>query len=101
MTSSSHDHLEMAISELNTASLRTKVLNFRGFDSSRILVLRAGIPRSIGEFPGNYESTNLSRDNLSREIGRSSHDHLETVIFEPNRDSSPILILQTQVTTSR
>ena len=26
---------------------------------------------SVGELPGNVESTNLSRDNLSREIGRS------------------------------
>ena len=53
-----------------SANLRTKILDFRGFDSSRILVLRGGILMSIGEIPSNCESTNLSRDNLSREIGR-------------------------------
>ena len=33
------------------ANLRTKILEFRGFDSSLILSLRAGIPRPIGIFP--------------------------------------------------
>ena len=52
-------------------NLPTKILDFRGFDSSIILDLRGGILMSIGEFPGNLESMNLSRDNLSREIGRT------------------------------
>ena len=34
-----------------TAHLRTKILDFRGFDSSRILILWGGILRSIGNFP--------------------------------------------------
>ena len=34
-----------------TANLRTKILDFRGFDSSRILSLMGGIPRPIGDFP--------------------------------------------------
>ena len=34
-----------------TASLLTKILAFRGFDSSRILILRDGIPKPIGDFP--------------------------------------------------
>ena len=34
------------------ANLRTKILDFGGFDSSRILIVREGIPRSIGNFPG-------------------------------------------------
>ena len=34
-----------------TANLRAKILDFRGFDSSRILVLRGGILMSIGNFP--------------------------------------------------
>ena len=55
-----------------TADLRTKILDFRGSDSSIILILRGGILRPVGKFPGNYESSNLSRDNLSREIGRST-----------------------------
>ena len=36
---------------LRTASLRTKILDFRGFDSSITLILRRGILRSIGNFP--------------------------------------------------
>ena len=32
------------------ANLRTKILDFRGFDSSRILSLRGGILMSIGGF---------------------------------------------------
>ena len=34
-----------------TANLRTKILGFRRFDSSRILVLRGGIPRPTGNLP--------------------------------------------------
>ena len=52
-----------------TANLCTKILDFRGFDSSIILILRGGILMSR-EFPGMFESTNLRRGNLSREIGR-------------------------------
>ena len=35
----------------DTANLRTTILDFRGFDSSRISILRGGIPMSIGHFP--------------------------------------------------
>ena len=35
----------------NTANLRTKILDFRGFDSSRILSLRGGILMSMGSSP--------------------------------------------------
>ena len=34
-----------------TANLRTKILDFRGFGSIRILILRGGILMSIGDFP--------------------------------------------------
>ena len=33
-----------------TANLRTNIMDFRGFDSSIILIIRGGIPRSIGNF---------------------------------------------------
>ena len=33
---------------LDTANLRTKIIDFRRFDSSIILILRGGIPRPIG-----------------------------------------------------
>ena len=35
---------------MSTANLRTKILDFRGFVSSRILTLRSGTLRSIGDF---------------------------------------------------
>ena len=38
-----------------TADLRTKILDLRGFYSSKILIIMGGIPRPM-EFPGNYES---------------------------------------------
>ena len=53
-----------------TADLRTKILDFRGFYSSRIVILR-GNSHVHMELPGKLESTNLSRDNLSREIWRN------------------------------
>ena len=31
-----------------TANLRTQILDFRGFDSTGVLILRGGIPVSIG-----------------------------------------------------
>ena len=42
-------HLEATGS--TTANLRTKILNFRGFDSSRILISRGGIVSPIGNSP--------------------------------------------------
>ena len=35
----------------SAANLRTRILDFRGFDSSIILILRGGILRSMGIFP--------------------------------------------------
>ena len=37
--------------KMATANLHTKILNFTGFDSGRILSLRVGILMSIGSFP--------------------------------------------------
>ena len=34
-----------------TADLRTKILDLRGFYSSKILILMGGIPRPIGNSP--------------------------------------------------
>ena len=36
---------------LSTANLRTKILDFKVSDSSRILIWRGGIPRPIGNYP--------------------------------------------------
>ena len=35
----------------STANLRTKILDVREFDSSRVLIFRGGIPMSIGKSP--------------------------------------------------
>ena len=70
-----HVYIDLSSS---TANLRTKIMDFRGFDSSIILILTGGIPRPIGDFPGKFESSNLSRDNVSREIGRmQNRKHFE------------------------
>ena len=53
------------------ADLRTKILDFGGFDSSRILTFKGRNSQAYRGFSGKFESRNLSRDNPSREIGRS------------------------------
>ena len=47
------------------------MVDFRGFDSSTILIERGGILRP--GFPRKFESSNVSRDNVSREIGRNAN----------------------------
>ena len=37
--------------QVSTANLPTNIMDFRGFDSSIILILRGGILMSIGDFP--------------------------------------------------
>ena len=63
-----------------TANLSTNIVDFRGFDSSIILTSRGGIPRPHRGFPGKSESSNLSRDNVSREIGRMFEDLSRCVV---------------------
>ena len=53
-----------------TANLRTEILDSRGFDSSRILTFKGWNSHVHREFTGSFESTNLCRDNLSRETGQ-------------------------------
>ena len=38
----------------DTANLHTKILDFGGFASSRILIARGGIHMSIGDFPETF-----------------------------------------------
>ena len=51
-------------------------MDFRGFDSSIILILRGGILMSIGIFPESLSQANVSKDNVSREIGRTCMLHI-------------------------
>ena len=58
-----------------TANLPTNIVDLRGFDSSIILIKGVEFPGLRG-FPEKSESSNVSGDNVSREIGaylRSSH----------------------------
>ena len=63
-----------------TPILPTNIVDVRGFDSSTISILRGGNSQARGGFPGKFESSNLSRRNVSREIGRShtvpANDHM-------------------------
>ena len=43
-----------------TANPQTKNLDVTGFDSSRFLAPRGGVPRSTGEFPESLESAIFS-----------------------------------------
>ena len=60
-------------SDWDTPSPPTKSLGFRGFDSSRLLILRGGIFMSV-DFdkgsPGKFDSRTLNRETLNRGIGR-------------------------------
>ena len=53
-----------------TANLRAKILDLGGLDSSRVLFVTGLNSHLRRESPRSAESTNLSRDNLSGEIGR-------------------------------
>ena len=52
-----------------TADLHTKIPDFRGFDSSRILSFKGWNSQAHRGSPGKLELSDLSRDNV-REIGR-------------------------------
>ena len=61
-----HVFQRFSISTLkDTQSLRASTMDFRGFDSSIMSIVRGGIPRPTGTCPGMFESSNLSRDNVS------------------------------------
>ena len=53
-----------------TPNLPTNIVDFRGFDSSTILILRGGILRPIGDFPESSSQAMLVGCNVSRGIGR-------------------------------
>ena len=53
-----------------TSNLPTNIVGFRGFDSSIFFILRLWNSQAHRESPGKLESSNVSRDNVSRRIGR-------------------------------
>ena len=62
-----------------TANLRTKIMDFRGFDSSAILILRGGIPRPIGSLPESLRQAILVWIIL---VGRLDVDALRNLMSE-------------------
>ena len=52
-----------------TTNLRTKILDFSGFDASENLVLRGGILMSIGNFPDVLSQRILAGTILVRRLG--------------------------------
>ena len=54
-----------------TPNLRTKILDFRGSDSSRILISRGGILMSIGDFPESLSQAMVVRTMLVGRLGVS------------------------------
>ena len=56
-----------------TPNLPTSIVDFRGFDSSIVLICSKGWNSHVHRgFPGKLGSGNVSRDTFSREIGRLS-----------------------------
>ena len=64
-------HQNPRLEMTGTPNLPTNIVDFRGFDSSIILILRVGDSQAHREFPGKSESINVSTGNVSREIGRT------------------------------
>ena len=60
-----------------TANLRTKIMDFRGIDSSRIFTFKGWNSQANRGLRKYLESSNLSRDNLSMEIGRTAMPRTE------------------------
>ena len=49
------------------------VMDFRGFDSSIISIVKGWNSQAHMEIPGEFESSSLSREHISREIWRTIH----------------------------
>ena len=61
---------ECFFTDTGTANPPTNIVDFKGFDSSIILILKGWDSQAHREFPGKLESSNVRRDNVSSEIGR-------------------------------
>ena len=65
----------------STANLRTKIMDFIGFDSSKILIWRGGILRSIGNFPESSSQTILVGIIFVGRLGVVSPSNAHTPLF--------------------
>ena len=76
----------------------TKTSGFRGFDSSRLLILRGGILMSVNfdrGSPGKFDSRTLNRKTLNRWTGRNNNNnhhpqskHVIIIIISSSSSSS-------------
>ena len=72
MSSSSSSSSSSRSNSKNSApNLPTNIMDFRGFDSSVILILRGRIPRLVGNFPESLSQAMLIGCNVARESGRT------------------------------
>ena len=65
-----------------TANLRTKILDFRGFDSSRISILRGGIPWRIGNFPESLSQQLLAGIILVGRLGAACRSPRPSILWQ-------------------
>ena len=75
----------------------TKILDFRGFDSSRILILRGGILMSIGNFPEVFSQRILVGSILLRRLGVSGKDLSVSRLTWLHRKPASALMLALQI----
>ena len=64
-----HKQTQTGRARSNTPNLPTNIVDFGGFDSSTILIQRGWNSQAHRGLPGKFESSNVSRDNVSRRIG--------------------------------
>ena len=73
-----------------TASLRAKILDFRGFDSIRILKFKGWNSHAHREVPGKLGSSNLSRERFL--VGRLGQGGIETGRRRPGFVKKPAVL---------
>ena len=71
------------------ANLRTNIMDFRGVDSSIILILRGGIPRPIGNFPEHLSQAILVGIMLVGRLGMSEGRFAHRYIVKLGRRRNP------------
>ena len=79
-----------SIGEHDAANLRTKILAFRGFDASRILSWRVGIPKPIGNFPEDLSQAILVGIILVGRLGLSENTSKTTIGSKISSCQTPV-----------
>ena len=85
----------------STANLRTKIPDFRGFDSSRLLILRLGILMSIGNYPEIQSQRILVARILVGRLGVSTKSRARSSSCESNLGVPACLVDETRCRQKR